>query len=231
MRDNPNSLMLFAAGLGTRMGDLVRQIPKPLIPVAGKPLIDHALEIANDANIGNVVVNTHYKSEKMVAHLQGRPIQISHEAPMLLETGGGLRNALPLLGNGPVFTLNSDAVWAGKNPLTQLSKFWNPDFMDALLLLVRPQNAYGYSGAGDFLAPDGDHRIRRGPGLVYSGAQITITGDLHNIDKDAFSLNIVWNVMLKRNRVYGIIYDGIWCDVGRPDGIDAAEKMLAAQNV
>jgi len=222
--------MLFAAGLGTRMGDLVLQVPKPLIPVAEKPLIDHALEIVDSANVKNVVVNTHFKSDKIVTHLQGRPIRISHETPTLLETGGGLRNALPLLGEGPVYTLNSDAIWSGDNPLSQLSEFWNPETMDALLLLIKPQNAYGYTGTGDFAAPDHDGRIKRGPELVYSGAQITKTGDLQQVGKDAFSLNVIWDVMMNRGRVFGVVYDGLWCDVGRPAGINEAEKMLRADH-
>lgn len=220
--------MLFAAGLGTRMGDLVAQLPKPLIAVAGKPLIEHALKLVSDAGIGNVVVNTHYKSAMVKAHLQNRPIRISHETPRLLETGGGLRKALPLLGEDPVFTLNSDAVWAGDNPLVQLSKHWNPEIMDALLLLIRPQNASGFSGAGDFREPDPCGKIVRGPGLIYSGAQIMITKDLGAVDDDCFSLNVVWDAMRARNRLFGVVYNGLWCDVGHPAGIAEAEKMLLA---
>ena len=150
---------------------------------------------------------------------------LSHE-PQILETGGGLRTALPLLGEGPVFTLNSDAIWTGPNPLTALAGAWDPDRMDALLMLIPRENAHGHTGQGDFL-PGTDGRLERGPGLIYSGAQIVKTDLLHEIEDDVFSLNILWNRMMDAGRLYGIAHDGAWCDVGRPEGIATAEAMLA----
>ncbi|WP_300518370.1 nucleotidyltransferase family protein [Aliiroseovarius sp.] len=222
MRHHPDAVMLFAAGFGTRMGALTANTPKPLIPVAGRPLIDHALDLTEGLT---VVANTHYLPEQLEAHLAPRGVALSHE-PRILETGGGLRAALPLLGEGPVFTLNSDAVWIGSNPLDVLANAWQPDRMDALLMLIPRENARGHVGRGDFLVGPNGH-LSRGPGLIYSGAQIVKTELLHKIEDDVFSLNILWNQMIDAGRLYGIAHDGAWCDVGRPEGIAVAEAMLA----
>ncbi|MBK1636152.1 nucleotidyltransferase family protein [Rhodovulum adriaticum] len=223
----PQALMLFAAGFGTRMGDLTRSRPKPLIPVAGRPLIDHALDLCDAAGVGRVVVNTHYLADQIHTHLSGRPgIAISHEAPDILDTGGGLRHALPLLGAGPVFSLNSDAVWTGPNPLDQLRAEWDGARMDGLLLLVPRDRARGHGGTGDFI-PDAAGRLTRGPGAVYSGAQILKPDLLADIRDSAFSLNRLWDSMLAQGRLYGVLHRGGWCDVGHPGGITQAEAMLA----
>lgn len=214
--------MIFAAGFGTRMGALTATTPKPLIPVSGRPLIDHALDLAKGLR---VVANTHYLPEQLQAHLAPKGVALSHE-PRILETGGGLRAALPLLGEGPVFTLNSDAVWTGPNPLHALADAWNPTRMDALLMLIPRENAHGHVGQGDFL-PDAQGRLTRGPGLIYSGAQIVKTELLHEIEDEVFSLNILWNRMIDTGRLYGIAHTGSWCDVGHPHGITTAEAMLA----
>ena len=225
MRRHPDAVMLFAAGLGTRMGALTATRPKPLIAVAGRPLLDHALALVAAAGVGRIAVNTHYLPRQIAAHLAARPdIRLSYEAE-LLETGGGLRAALPLLGPGPVFTLNTDAVWTGANPLGQLRAAWEPERMDALLLLVAPGAARGHAGAGDFaLGPDG--RLARAPGAIYSGAQILRTTGLADFPEAAFSLNRLWDRMAARGRLFGLLHDGLWCDVGRPDGIAEAEAML-----
>lgn len=224
----PFPLMVFAAGRGTRMGALTAACPKPLIPVAGRPLLDHALALADGAGAAPVVVNTHYLGDQIAAHLQGRPIQLSPEAPLLLETGGGLRQALPLLGPGPVMTLNSDAVWTGPNPLTTLAAAWDEDRMDALLLLMPADRATGYQGAGDFLL-NPDQRLTRAngaPGHVYLGAQILRTEGLAAIPEPVFSLNRLWDAMIARGRAYGVLHPGGWCDVGHPAGITLAEDLL-----
>lgn len=221
----PGPVMLFAAGKGTRMGALTQDRPKPLIEVAGRTLLDHALALADAASMGPIVVNTHYLADQIAVHLRPRPeIRLSHE-PMLLETGGGLRCALPLLGPGPVLTLNTDAVWTGANPLEELRAAWDPVRMDALLLLIAPGRARGHSGAGDFLA-GADGRLRRGPGAIYSGAQIVKPDLLAEIPERIFSMNLLWDMMLRAGRVYGVLHDGRWCDVGRPEGIAEAEAML-----
>lgn len=229
----PFPLMVFAAGFGTRMGALTAQRPKPLIPVAGLPLIDHALRLADQAGAGPVVVNTHYLADQIANHLSGRPVAISHEAEQILETGGGLRKALPLLGQGPVMTLNSDAVWTGQNPLRQLIAHWDDARMDALLLLLPAENALGHSGKGDFLI-DAEGRLTRAngkPGLVYSGAQILRTDRLQSIDKEVFSLNVLWDQMIANGRAFGLVHQGGWCDVGRPEGIAEAEALLKDPHV
>ncbi|SEN12318.1 MobA-like NTP transferase domain-containing protein [Loktanella fryxellensis] len=220
----PFPIMLFAAGLGTRMAPLTDRMPKPLIPVAGRTLLDHALALTDLPGIGPRVVNVHYRADMIRAHLTGRDVILSPEDP-LLETGGGLRHALPLLGDGPVMTLNTDAIWRGPNPLAQLATAWAPE-MEALLLLVPQNRVQGYSGAGDFV-PDAAGRLTRGPGLIYTGAQILRTSTLQDVAADAFSLNLVWDAMIARGGLFGLVYPGRWCDVGRPASIPLAEALLA----
>lgn len=226
MRHDAFAVMLFAAGFGTRMGALTAERPKPLIEVAGKPLIDHALEVAAGAGVTGIVANVHYKPEALTAHLEARGVAVSHEDP-ILETGGGLRAALPLLGEGPVMTLNTDAVWTGANPLSQLRDAWEPERMDGLLLLL-PDAAAGKS-AGDFVM-DANGRLSRAKGArgaVYLGAQILRTEGLFAITETVFSLNLLWDRMISEGRLFGVVHRGGWCDVGHPAGIAEAEAMLA----
>ena len=221
----PQAAMIFAAGFGTRMGALTRDRPKPLIPVAGRPLIDHALALA-EAAAPRIVVNTHYHAAMIAAHLAGRAVTLSPEPDAILDTGGGLKAALPLLGPGPVFTLNSDAVWQGENPLSALAAAWDGTRMEGLVLLLDRDRAIGHTAPGDFLT-DPQGRLSRGPGRVYSGAQIIRTDDLATIAAPAFSLNLLWDRMIARGTLYGLGYTGQWCDVGRPESIPLAEAMLA----
>jgi MurNAc alpha-1-phosphate uridylyltransferase len=221
----PRAAMIFAAGFGTRMGALTRDRPKPLIPVAGRPLIDHALAIATAA-APRIVVNTHYHAAMIAAHLAGRAVALSPEPDAILDTGGGLKAALPLLGPGPVFTLNSDAVWQGENPLSALATAWDDSRMEGLLLLLDRDRAIGHAGPGDFQT-DPQGRLSRGPGRVYSGAQIIRTDDLALIGQPVFSLNLLWDRMIARGTLYGLGYAGQWCDVGRPESIPLAEALLA----
>ncbi|WP_113911686.1 nucleotidyltransferase family protein [Roseovarius dicentrarchi] len=230
MHSAPNAIMLFAAGFGTRMGDLTADRPKPLISVAGRTLLDHALDIAADAGHARIVVNAHYKSDQIAAHLAGRDIAIAYETPDILDTGGGLRAALPLLGAETVYTMNTDAVWRGPNPLRLLSAAWQPDAMDALLLCVPPSRAIGHSGEGDFLMTEAGV-LSRGAGLVYSGVQIIKASTLADMPDGAFSLNKVWDKLLATGRLHGCTYPGAWCDVGHPAGITLAEQMLNAPDV
>lgn len=224
MRNPPDALMLFAAGFGTRMGALTQNRPKPLVEVSGRALIDHALGLARGAGLRRIVANVHYLAPMLTAHLAGTGIAISDETDRILETGGGLRRALPLLGPGPVFTLNTDAIWTGPNILSALRAAWRPG-MGALLALVPADRATGHSGAGDFSrATDG--RLTRGPGYVYTGAQILEPSGLAAIPEDVFSLNILWDRMLAEGRVFGLVHTGGWCDVGRPETIPLAEAML-----
>ena len=187
--------------------------------------LDHALDLVTAHGPRRIVVNTHYLSAQVAAHLAGSDITISDEQPDILETGGGLRKALPILGDGPVFTMNTDAVWSGPNPLAQLAAAWEPAQMDALLLCIPRKDAVGHAGRGDFVI-DADGRASRGPGVVYTGLQILKTDDLSAIAEPAFSLNLLWNRMLEAGRLHAVTYPGKWCDVGTPEGIKLAEAML-----
>lgn len=216
----PFPLMLFAAGFGTRMGALTADRPKPLIPVAGRALIDHALDLARAAGVARVVVNTHYRADQIAAHLAGSGVLISHEPGPILETGGGLLQALPLLGPGTVATLNPDAIFTGANPLTQLAAAWDPARMDALLLLLPVAK-------GDFRL-DSQGRLSRGQGGEdhrYLGASLLNPACLHG-HLGAFSLNRPWDDLIARGRAYGVVHHGGWCDVGHPAGIAEAEALL-----
>jgi MurNAc alpha-1-phosphate uridylyltransferase len=223
-------VLMFAAGFGTRMGPLTHDQPKPMIPVAGKPLVDHALALAKGAGCTRIAANLHYKPDALDAHLTAQGVQTILEIPGILETGGGLRNALPVLGKDPVITMNTDAVWAGPNPIKLLMDAWRPDEMDALLICVPVAQTVGHSGDGDFTIAD-DGRITRGPGTVYGGIQILKTDLLSTVAEQTFSLNILWNKMLEQNRLFGLHYPGNWCDVGHPTGIKLAEAMLDAADV
>ncbi|KEJ90629.1 nucleotidyltransferase family protein [Sulfitobacter donghicola] len=219
-------VMLFAAGFGTRMKHLTADRPKPMVEVAGRPLIDHAISLADGISPPSIVANLHYLPDILQQHLHPKGIQTIVETPDILETGGGLRNALPVLGAGPVFTMNTDAIWNGPNPLNMLLNAWDPDRMDALLMGIPPENALEHSGAGDFTIDD-DGRLSRGPGVVYGGVQIIKTDLLSAVSERSFSLNLIWDQMLANGKLHGIEYSGRWCDVGHPDGVKTAEALLA----
>lgn len=225
----PRAAMVFAAGLGTRMGELTRTRPKPLIEVAGRPLIDHALDLVRAAGPERVVVNTHAHAGMLAAHLAGTGAILAHE-PELLETGGGLKAALPLLGPGPVFTLNADMVWRGPNPLEALAAAWAPG-MGALLALIPREAAQGHGGAGDFTLDAAGRVARRGAAAaapyVFAGAQILDPAVLDRFAPGKFSLNLAWDALLAEGRLHGLVWRGAWVDVGRPEGIALAEAELA----
>lgn len=222
--------MLFAAGFGTRMGELTQKTPKPLLKVAGKTLLDRTLDLITPIAPKRIVVNAHYHHQKLCDHLSGSDVLVSVEKPQILETGGGLRNALPLLGEGAVYTSNTDAIWSGPNPFEALREAWRPDIMDALLLCLPKENALGHKGGGDFIF-NAHGQASRGPGAVYSGIQILKTDGLHDIEETSFSLNLLWNKLLATDRLYGLTYPGKWCDVGSPEGLVLAEQLLEAPHV
>ncbi|WP_424977131.1 nucleotidyltransferase family protein [Leisingera sp. S232] len=230
MLRSPEAVMLFAAGFGTRMRELTRDKPKPMIEVAGQPLVAHALTLAKAVEPARIAANLHYKPEPLKAFLEPENVLLSHEAPAILDTGGGLRHALPLLGDGPVFTMNTDAIWKGPNPLQLARDAWKPEQMDALLVCVPTERTVGRTGSGDFSA-DAAGRISRGGNLVYGGVQILKTDGLHQIDEQVFSLNVLWNKMAADNRLFALEYPGRWCDVGHPEGITLAEELIAADDV
>ncbi len=228
----PEGIMIFAAGRGTRMGALTTHVPKPLIQVSGRPLIDHALDLVRDAGISEVVVNTHTHAEQLHSHLSTADpnIRISHETE-LLDTGGGLKNAAALFGGECVFTLNADMVWRNGNPLKTLAAAWNDEEMDALLCLLPREKATGHKSPGDFfLEPDG--RItRRGDAehadYIYCGAQIIRLSVLDGFEPGVFSLNAVWDHLIERGRLKAVVHYGNWVDVGTPEGIGLAELEIA----
>ncbi|MEO0999020.1 MAG: nucleotidyltransferase family protein [Pseudomonadota bacterium] len=229
----PARAMVFAAGFGTRMGALTVTRPKPLLPVAGRPLIVHALERLAEAAVAEAVVNLHYRAPQLRARLAGwaRPrLAFSEERPEILETAGGLRAALSLLGAEPVATLNPDGLWFGPNPIATLGTAWEPARMEALLLLVPRAAAGAHGGPGDFFLDAAGRLVRRGSAeaapLVYTGAQILATGRVAARPPGALSLNPVWDEMIAAGRAFGIVYDGRWIDVGRPEGLALAERLV-----
>ncbi len=226
---HPDKAMVFAAGFGTRMGDLTKTMPKPMVPVLGRPMIDHALGLLAKAKIKDVFVNTHHFADQLENHLKAfSSVTTIREQPEVLETGGGLKNALPLIGNAPVFTINCDALWLGENPVSQLAKIWNPDEMDGLLLLLRREHALGYVGAGDFFLTKTKRLQRKGKDdlapYLYCGIQIIKTAVLETIKQEKFSINLLWQELLANDRLSGTVYDGPWIDIGHPDGIRIANE-------
>ena len=219
-------LMIFAAGFGTRMKGLTDLIPKALIKVGNKTLLDHTLSLQHKPNM-NIIINAHYKHFLIENHLKDNPkIKVSVEKPSIYETGGGLKNAVPKMTNDTVFTLNSDSIFKGISPLLLLEKAWDPDSMEALLLLVPPCRIIGHTGKGDFSINKGKKIDRNETGSVYTGAQIIKTGRVCKIKLKKFSLNLAWDEMLSERTIYGIEYPGFWIDVGSPSGIENAEVFL-----
>jgi len=224
--------MVLAAGLGTRMRAADENRPKPLVELCGMPLIDWVLDRVRRAGIQNVVVNTHYKADQIQAHLAGRPgIRISHE-DALLETGGGVRKALPLLGDGPFLVVNSDAIWLdGPQPaLNRLIAAWRPDAMDLLLMLQPMAWVTGYQGPGDyFLDPLGRARCRTELEVapyLFAGAHITTAAAFEGTPKGPFSLNEIFDQVEAAERLYGMAHDGEWYHVGSPDQLRRAEDEI-----
>jgi MurNAc alpha-1-phosphate uridylyltransferase len=226
--------MVLAAGLGLRMRPLTLEMPKPLISVAGKPLLDHALDRIAAAGIGTAVVNTHYKGEMIAAHLKDRKaphVVLSPEAD-LLETGGGIKHALPLLGTAPFLSVNADILWMD-GPTTAIERLlqaWNPKQMDALLLLHPAVSAFGYDGKGDFhMDPMGGLTRRRSGEIapfVFAGVQILKPELFADTPKGAFSTNLIWDRLLESEQLYGMRHDGLWFHVGTPNSIVEVEERL-----
>lgn len=220
----PDAVMLFAAGFGTRMKALTQDRPKPLVPVAGHPLIDHAMRIVRDFGPRRVVANAHYKADQIVNHFAGTDVQVQVEKPDILDTGGGLKAALPLLAAETVFTMNTDAVWRGPNPLSLLNRAWTDD-MRALLLCIPKVHAIGHVGAGD-IAINADGTAHWGADTIYSGVQIIRADCVSDMPESVFSLKAVWERLERAGQLKAIAYPGLWCDVGHPEGVALAEAML-----
>lgn len=231
----PTKAMVFAAGLGTRMRPLTDDRPKALVEVGGRALLDHMLDRLAEAGVETAVVNAHHFADRLIGHLQGRTaprIVISDERDHLLETGGGLKKARPLLGEAPIFAVNTDSVWIeGETPAVEtLKAAWEPQRMDACLLLAPMDQALGFDGRGDFfLEPDG--RIRhRGAApsapYAYMGVQIIKPGAVYAGPDGPFSLFATWMQMMAAGRLYGAPMDGFWMHVGDPHAREAADRLL-----
>jgi MurNAc alpha-1-phosphate uridylyltransferase len=232
----PRTAMIMAAGLGKRMRPLTATRPKPLVEVGGKALLDHVLDRLRTAGVQNVVVNVHYLADALEAHLatraDGLNVSISDERDLLLETGGGLIKAEPLIDGDPFLALNSDNLWIDgpADTLKLLASQWDGDKMDALLLLVPQARAIGHKGQGDFHM-DRVGRIRRrershvAP-FVFTGIQIASKRLLRDAPSGPFSTNILWDRAMEEGRAYGAVHQGLWFDVGTPQSIPVTEAVL-----
>ena len=230
------SAMVMAAGIGKRMRPLTATRPKPLVRVAGKALIDHSLDRIEAAGIDHVVVNVHYLADALEAHLAAQKrsftIAVSDERKQLLETGGGMMKALPLLTGDPILIVNSDNIWTDgpQNSIVNLARHWDDAKMDALLLVIRQASATGHGGKGDFHMDPAGKLSRRKPGriapFVYTGIQLISPRLLDGAPEGAFSTNILWDRAIAAGRLYGLSHMGQWFDVGTPARIAPTEAAL-----
>ncbi|NVO16997.1 MAG: nucleotidyltransferase family protein [Rhodoplanes sp.] len=233
----PRNAMVLAAGLGTRMRPLTDTLPKPLVPVGGKPLLDHVLDRLVASGVETTVVNVHFFADQIERHLAGRHrprIVISDERPALLGTGGGVVKALPQLDNGPFFLVNADTLWIDgvKTNLDRLAQMFDSAAMDALLLLAATSASIGYSGRGDFgMTPDG--RLQRRAErevvpFVYSGVALLSPALFADAPDGAFALTRLFDRAEAAGRLFGLRLEGLWMHVGTPEAIAAAEKAILA---
>lgn len=229
--------MIMAAGLGKRMRPLTETRPKPLVEVAGKPMIDHCLDKLAEAEIAKAVVNVHYFADMLEAHLADSSypivIRISDEREQLMETGGGLVQAEPLIPEDIFYCINSDNLWTDGpvNSLHRLAEAWDDEQMDALLLLIPRITAHNYLGSGDFHLDDDKRVSRKRPGqpapLIYSGIQLISKRLLRDPPAGPFSTNILWERAIGDGRLFGLIHQGEWFEVGSPEAIAPTEAALA----
>jgi MurNAc alpha-1-phosphate uridylyltransferase len=240
MSVRPDTAMVFAAGLGTRMRPISNTIPKPLVEVAGKALIDHCLDLFAEADVPRAIVNVHYLADRIEAHLASRmkpEIIISDERALLLDQGGGIRKVLPLLQGKPFYLCNTDAFWI-EGPLSNiraLADAWDPERMDALLLVAAVSNSVGVDWPGDF-SMDAQGALRRrderdvAP-FVYSGVGIIKPDLFENETRDVFRLAPFFFDAAKKGRLFGLRLDGVWLHVGTPEAIADAESAIARSTV
>ncbi|MGE0700108.1 MAG: nucleotidyltransferase family protein [Hyphomicrobiaceae bacterium] len=228
---------VLAAGLGTRMRPLTETLPKPLVRLAGRTLLDHALDRIAAAGIAEAVVNVHYRADQIELHLRQRTraprTLVSDERALLLDTGGGVTKALPLLGGRPFLIHNSDSVWIerGQGNIARLAAAFDASHMDGLLLLADREASLGYDGRGDFrLGADGRiARVGKGEEAAFVFAGVSIAGPrlLRDAPEGAFSLNRLWDRALSEGRLHGLVLDGTWMHVGDPKALAAAEARMA----
>ena len=231
-----DTAMVMAAGLGTRMRPLTDHKPKPLVEVAGKPLIEYAFDKLRQAGVKKAVVNVHYLPELVEAYVADfatdLEITISDERVQLLETGGGLVQALPMIDGDPFFCINSDAIWTDSevDGLTRLAQAWDEEAMDGLLLLVPRERAFSHRGNGDFLIDDQGRPVRRGTAtnapFVYTGIQLLSRAFLNDAPTGPFSTNILWDRAIANGRLFALEHLGDWFDIGSPAAIAPTEEAL-----
>jgi MurNAc alpha-1-phosphate uridylyltransferase len=231
----PQKAMVLAAGLGLRMRPLTDTMPKPLVSVAGKPLLDHVLDRLADAGVTEAVVNVHYLPDQIITHTATRAhprVVISDERDQVLGTGGGVVRALPLLGTEPFFHVNSDTMWIEgvRSNLVRLADAFDPERMDILLLMAPTASSIGYSGQGDYsMQSDGTLRRRREHQVVpfvYAGAAIISPAIFDGAPQGEFSLIRMFDKAGEQDRLFGLRLDGVWMHVGTPDAVTAAEEAL-----
>jgi len=237
--DVPHTAMVMAAGLGKRMRPLTATRPKPLVEVAGRTLLDHCLDRLRAAGVRKAVVNVHYLADALEAHLrsrtQGIEIIVSDERERLLETGGGLVRALPMIDSDPFLAVNSDNLWIDGpvDTLRLLAAGWDDGRMDALLLLVPLARAHCHAGQGDFHMSAAGKLRRRRPGgvapFVYTGIQMISKRLFESeLPEGPFSTNVLWDRAMAAGRCFGIVHQGLWFDIGAPANIKKAEEILAS---
>ncbi|MEO1330212.1 MAG: nucleotidyltransferase family protein [Pseudomonadota bacterium] len=228
--------MVLAAGLGSRMRPLTEHKPKPLLEVAGRSLFDRSLDRLGEVGVSRVVANLHYLPEQIREHWAAHPhsgmaLAFSDESARLLDTGGGVRAALPLLDRPAFYTINGDNVWTAPEALGPLAGAWDPARMDALLLLVPIERTHGYTRAGDFSVDAAGRLVRRGAAarapLVYTGAQVLSAGAFADAPEAPFSLNLVWDRLIASGRAFGCVCAGDWVDVGTPEGLQLATDLVS----
>ncbi len=238
VRHLPKQAMVLAAGLGLRMRPLTEHLPKPLLPVAGKTMLDRILDALAAAGVDHAVVNMHHLPQKIRDHAAARAgrlpsVTLSDESAALLDSGGGVKRALPFLGDGALFVLNGDMLWRdrGADALQRLAMAFDPARMDGILLLVPREAAHGYDGAGDFRMDDAGRLARRGDAMdapyVFTGIQILKADAVGAIPDEVFSLNRVYDRLIAEGRLFGLVHDGDWFHVGTPEALRATDAHLS----
>lgn len=229
--------MVLAAGLGQRMRPITDTVPKPLVRIGGKAMLDHALDRLAEAGVEQAVVNVHHLAGQIEAHVAGREnprVTISDERSLLLETGGGVKKALPLLGSEPFFHVNSDSLWSenGHSNIAAMAEAWAPARMDMLLLLAKREGSIGFDGAGDFFRDEADRLTRRGQATnapyVYAGVAIIKPGLFANTPDGPFSLNLLFDRCIAAGTLFGTVLRGQWLHIGTPEAIAPAEAAFSA---
>jgi MurNAc alpha-1-phosphate uridylyltransferase len=238
MAVRPHIAMVLAAGFGVRMRPITDRMPKPLVSVGGKPLLDHVLDKLADAGVDCAIVNVHHLPDQIIAHVAQRrcpKVIISDEREQILGTGGAVVKALPLLGSEPFFHLNADTMWIDgvRSNLARLADAFDPEMMDILLLMAPTTLSIGYKGSGDYaMAPDGTLKKRRESQVVpfvYAGAAIMRPELFASAPRGAFELpRAIFDKAEEQGRLFGLRLEGVWMHVGTPDAIAAAERAILA---